>query len=68
MKQIIHDTRSRIPRNTATGPRLPLRLSPEERATVDKMAAREQRSSSNMARLIFLRGLEIVQQEQNQTA
>ncbi|HAW9388701.1 TPA: hypothetical protein JY305_005797 [Escherichia coli] len=43
-------------------------MSPEERATVDKMAAREQRSSSNMARLIFLRGLEIVQQEQNQTA
>lgn len=68
MKQIIHDTRSRIPRNAATGPRLPLRLSPEERAMVDKMAAREQRSSSNMARLIFLRGLEIVQQEQNQTA
>lgn len=59
MKQVLHDTRSRIPRNTATGPRLALRLSLEERAVIDEMAAKEQRSSSNMARMIFLRGLEL---------
>ena len=68
MKQVVHDTRSRIPRNTATGPRLALRLSAEERAVIDEMATKEQRSSSNMARMIFLRGLEIIQKEQNQSS
>lgn len=68
MKQVLHDTRSRIPRNTATDPRLALRLSLEERAVIDEMAAKEQRSSSNMARMIFLRGLELTQKEQNKSS
>ena len=68
MKQVLHDTRSRIPRNTATGPRLALRLSLEERAVIDEVAAKEQRSSSNMARMIFLRGLELTQKEQNKSS
>ncbi|STM76234.1 Uncharacterised protein [Escherichia coli] len=68
MKQVLHDTRSRIPRNTAAGPRLALRLSIEERAVIDEMAAKEQRSSSNMARMIFLRGLELTQKEQNKSS
>ena len=68
MKQVLHDTRSRIPRNTATGPRLALRLSLVERAVIDEMAAKEQRSSSNMARMIFLRGLELTQKEQNKSS
>ncbi|EGR63163.1 hypothetical protein ECO9545_09561 [Escherichia coli O111:H11 str. CVM9545] len=32
------------------------------------MAAKEQRSSSNMARMIFLRGLELTQKEQNKSS
>ncbi len=68
MNQVSHDTKSRIPRNTATGPRLALRLSLEERAIIDEMAAKEQRSSSNMARMIFLRDLELTQKEQNKSS
>lgn len=45
-----------------------LRLSLEERAVIDEMAAKEQRSSSNMARMIFLRGLELTQKEQNKSS
>lgn len=64
MTQLHHVLRSRTPKNTATGRTLPLRLSPEERATIDAMAEADCRSASNMVRIVFLRGLEAMQPEQ----
>ncbi|MEG0622047.1 MAG: hypothetical protein RR498_03945 [Hafnia sp.] len=64
MTQVQHVQRSRTPKNTVTGGVLPLRLSPEERSTIEAMAEAEYRSASNMARIVFLRGLQAMQHDQ----
>ncbi|OON40791.1 hypothetical protein BTJ39_06850 [Izhakiella australiensis] len=64
MTQLHHAQRSRTPRNAATGGTLPLRLTPEERATIEAMAEADCRSASNMVRIVFLRGLEAMQPNQ----
>ncbi|MEG2431391.1 MAG: hypothetical protein RSA84_14770 [Acinetobacter sp.] len=43
---------------------MPLRLSPEERSTIEAMAEAEYRSASNMVRIVFLRGLQAMQHDQ----
>ncbi|HGM5349234.1 hypothetical protein FOT61_06260 [Serratia marcescens] len=58
MKQELHEPRSRLPRGIAAKNPIPMRLSEDERAELEAIATRESRSSSSMARLIFLRGLE----------
>ncbi|UJD79846.1 hypothetical protein FS595_09095 [Serratia rubidaea] len=58
MKQELHERRSRLPRGIAAKNPVPMRLSEVERAELDAIATRESRSSSSMARLIYLRGLE----------
>lgn len=58
MTQVHHGHRSRTPKNSVAGGTLPLRLSPEERSTIEDMAEVECRSASNMIRIVFLRGLE----------
>lgn len=64
MTQAQHIQRSRTPKNTALGGTLPLRLSIAERSTIEAMAEAECRSASNMARIVFLRGLNAMQPEQ----
>lgn len=64
MTQAHHTQRSRTPKNSVAGGALPLRLSPEERAAIDEMARAECRSASNMIRIVFLRGLEVMKPEQ----
>lgn len=61
MTQAHHVQRSRTPKNSVAGGTLPLRLSPEERSSINAMAEAECRSASNMVRIIFLRGLEVMQ-------
>lgn len=58
MKQELHEARSRLPRGIAAKNPVPMRLSEDERAELEAIANRESRSSSSMARLIYLRGLE----------
>ena len=60
MTQLQHIQRSRTPKNTVAGGILPLRLSVEERRTLEALAEAECRSASNMARLIFLKGLQSI--------
>ncbi|WP_278400417.1 hypothetical protein [Hafnia paralvei] len=64
MTQVQHVQRSRTPKNTVAGRSLPLRLSPEERSTIEAMAEAECRSASNMVRIVFLRGLQAMQPDQ----
>lgn len=64
MTQVQHVQRSRTPKNTVAGGTLPLRLSPEERLTIEAMAEAECRSASNMVRIVFLRGLQAMQPDQ----
>ncbi|WP_294901898.1 hypothetical protein [Tatumella sp. UBA2305] len=64
MTQLHHTQRSRTPKNAATGGTLPLRLTPEERAKVEAMAEADCRSASNMVRVVFLRGLEVLKPEE----
>lgn len=64
MTQVQHVQRSRTPKNTVAGRALPLRLSPEERSTIEAMAEAECRSASNMVRIVFLRGLQAMQPDQ----
>jgi len=47
----------RAPNGVVTKKPIPLRLLPEERAAVEALAAREQRSLASTCRLVLLRGL-----------
>nr|WP_308530354.1 hypothetical protein [uncultured Serratia sp.] len=58
MKQANHAPRSRLPGGIAAKNPIPMRLSDDERAELEAIAAEESRSVSSMARLIYLRGLE----------
>ena len=47
----------RAPNGVVTKKPIPLRLLPTERAAVEKLAEREQRSLASVCRLVLLRGL-----------
>lgn len=51
--------RSRLPKGLSSGNPIPMRLTTEERALLEALAAKECRSISSMARMIFLRGMEV---------
>ncbi|MEO3714030.1 hypothetical protein [Roseateles flavus] len=57
-------SRSDIPSRTPNGiwdrtkPPVPLRMSAEEHAALERLASSESRSKSSMARLVFLHGLQ----------
>ncbi|EBH1913564.1 hypothetical protein FKE41_21860 [Salmonella enterica] len=53
----IRDTRSRAPKASSPRKMVLLRLDEDEFATLDGMAKEESRSRSNMARLLYLRGM-----------
>ncbi|MET5232295.1 hypothetical protein WHX03_17085 [Serratia marcescens] len=63
MKQELHEPRSRLPRGIAAKNPIPMRLSDAERAELEVIAAKESRSISSMARLVYLRGIESIQAE-----
>lgn len=58
MKQADHTQRSRLPKGLATGGPIPMRLTIAERTSLEELAAKECRSISSMARMVFLRGME----------
>ncbi|MBE5250706.1 hypothetical protein H2P46_00360 [Mixta sp. Marseille-Q2057] len=51
--------RSRLPKGLFSGNPIPMRLTTEERALLEALATKECRSISSMARMIFLRGMEV---------
>ncbi|HAK6118032.1 TPA: hypothetical protein H2R31_003086 [Salmonella enterica] len=53
----MRDTRSRAPKASSPRKMVLLRLDEEEFAVLEGMAKEESRSRSNMARLLYLRGL-----------
>lgn len=53
----IRDTRSRAPKASSPRKMVLLRLDEEEFAVLEGMAKEESRSRSNMARLLYLRGM-----------
>lgn len=57
MKQANHAPRSRLPHGIAAKNPIPMRLSDEERAELEALAAKESRSISSMARLVCLHGI-----------
>ncbi|EAB8937206.1 hypothetical protein DRM61_23740 [Salmonella enterica subsp. enterica] len=59
----IRDTRTRAPKASSPRRSVLLRLDEDEFAALDSMAAEESRSRSNMARLLFLRGLKVAESE-----
>ncbi|EBP0011254.1 hypothetical protein HX37_10435 [Salmonella enterica] len=56
----VRDTRTRNPKAATPRKTVLLRLDEEEFATLDGMAKKESRSRSNMARLLYLRGMTAV--------
>ncbi|CFQ95994.1 MULTISPECIES: hypothetical protein [Yersinia] len=61
MKQVEHDQRSRLPKGIASKNPTPMRLSDGERSELEALAAKESRSISSMARLVYLRGIAAIQ-------
>lgn len=61
MKQLEHDQRSRLPKGIASKNPTHMRLSGEERSELEALAAKECRSISSMARLVYLRGIAAIQ-------
>lgn len=59
----IRDTRTRAPKASSPRRSVLLRLDEDEFAVLDSMAAEESRSRSNMARLLYLRGLAEIENE-----
>ncbi|MGF2654617.1 hypothetical protein ACQUWL_19155 [Serratia marcescens] len=53
----IRDTRSRAPKASSPRKMVLLRLDEGEFSALEEMAKKEERSRSNMARLLYLRGL-----------
>lgn len=60
MKHVKHDQRSRLPKGIVSKNPITMRLSDDERSTLEKLAAKESRSASSMARLVFLRDIEAI--------
>ncbi|PVZ87929.1 hypothetical protein C9426_10040 [Serratia sp. S1B] len=63
MKQDIHALRSRLPKGIAAKNPIHVRLSDDERAALEAIAAKESRSISSMARLVLLAGVKSFQVE-----
>ncbi|ELQ6278723.1 hypothetical protein ACWO4C_001219 [Serratia marcescens] len=63
MKQANHAPRSRLPGGIAAKKPIHMRLSDTERTELEAIAAKESRSISSMARLVYLRGIESIQAE-----
>ncbi|EBI1588897.1 hypothetical protein FKY70_15435 [Salmonella enterica] len=63
----IHDTRSRAPKASSPRKMVLLRLDEEEFALLDGMAKEESRSRSNMARLLYLRGMKEVKSNEGES-
>lgn len=61
MKQVKHDQRSRLPKGIASKNPTHMRLSDDERAELEALAAKETRPISSMARLVYLRGITAIQ-------
>ncbi|MFQ6288016.1 hypothetical protein ACLMPM_21890 [Yersinia enterocolitica] len=61
MKQVKHDRRSRLPKGIASKNPIPMRLSDDERSTLEALAEKDCRSISSMARLFCLRGMAAAQ-------
>ncbi|EKN4093391.1 hypothetical protein [Yersinia enterocolitica] len=61
MKQVEHDQYSRLPKRMASKKPTPMRLSDDERSELEALAAKESRSISSIARLIYLRGIAAIQ-------
>lgn len=59
MKQDEQIQRSRLPKGLSSGNPIPMRLTTSERELLEELAAKECRSISSMARMIFLRGMEM---------
>jgi hypothetical protein len=57
MKQDDQKERSRLPKGMASGGPIAMRLTAEERAALSSLAAKECRSISSMARMVFLQGM-----------
>ena len=60
MKHVKHDQRSRLPKGIVSKNPITMRLSNDEHSTLEELAAKESRSASSMARLVFLRGIEAI--------
>ena len=60
MKHVKHDQRSRLPKGIVSKNPITMRLSDDERSTLEKLAAKKSRLASSMARLVFLRGIEAI--------
>ncbi|EQA9810908.1 hypothetical protein ACX94P_001295 [Klebsiella oxytoca] len=55
--------RARLPRGSKGNARVAVPLTEEERADLEKISIKESRTAANMARLIYLRGLEVIKSE-----
>ena len=55
--------RSRTPKGIVSKNPVPMRLTPGEREVLEDLAEKECRSTSSMARLIYLRGIEAIKAE-----
>ncbi|AHF77587.1 putative bacteriophage protein [Sodalis praecaptivus] len=55
--------RSRLPKGMVGLKPIPMRLTTDERETLERLALMECRSVSSMARLVFLKGLDIINQK-----
>lgn len=63
MKQLNHTQKSRLPRGIASKSPVVMRLSPDEKAELEALSARESRSASSMARLVYLQGIKSFREE-----
>lgn len=64
MKQADYTKKSRTPKGIVSKNPVPMRLSPEEKAELEILATKECRTISSMARLVYLRGIETIEEEQ----
>ncbi|HFK4758581.1 TPA: hypothetical protein ACG0MZ_000057 [Citrobacter farmeri] len=55
--------RARLPRGSKGSARVSVPLTEEERADLEMISIKESRTAANMARLIYLRGLEVIKSE-----
>ena len=55
--------RARLPRGSKGNARIAVPLTEGERADLEKISIKESRTAANMARLIYLRGLEVIKSE-----
>ncbi|SDZ71290.1 hypothetical protein SAMN05518854_11766 [Variovorax sp. YR266] len=61
-------TPRRAPNGVISDKPIPIRLLPAERAKLEKMAEREQRSLASVSRLVLLRGLAVCERTKTLTS